>query len=1066
MQTKPFVIYKSSAGSGKTYTLTKEYLKLALRNPISFRSILAVTFTNKATHEMKERILSQLARLRGEVIPEETMDAELMEALGCGEEGLKEKANLALSAILHDYGRFSVSTIDSFFQKIVRAFAREMDLNAQFELELDQDAVLSKTVDRVVEKAVSDAELHQWMVEYAIEQIQEGKSWDIRKNIRDLAKQMFQEDFKKYGHEIRAFLDERESIEALKKYIKTGRAEIIAEAKNLKVQANQIRQRHGLEWTDFKDGARSFARKFDLLGDLPSPIPELTDNQSSLAFQLEGWYTKTSKKKDAITAAYEEGLGNILGRFPDLQHRWNTISAIGRNIHVFGLFRYLLDELAVLKEEENILLISDANEFLKEITAETDAPFIYEKVGNQFRHFLIDEFQDTSGFQWASFKPLLQNSLAQGNANLLVGDVKQSIYRWRGGDMRLMLEEVESEIGLDYIQENNLDTNFRSLPNIIDFNNALFKHLPQAFESKLERDFGTNGQGIISKAYSEVFQHVSARKVRLGLGGLVRFEVLEGDREEEESKFLGQVLAKVPQMVIELQEKGYGLRDIAFLVRTKAEGEQIADCLMEYAHLHPDTRYRFDVLSDESMFLTKSTAVLALEAALRYLSDPKDRLAWKTMWYYFAISQEREIGHGLFSEKNVPDWAEQAIAGFEGKKVTWQKLPLIELVEELIVQLGIEGEGLERAYIAGFKEAVYDFTQRNRADLGGFLEWWEQEKGKRTVKIPESHEAMRILTIHKSKGLQFKAVLMPFLKWTIFDTTKNNILWAPFQPEGTGTSAIIPVRLEKSLGESEFAELYRNEAVMSYLDSLNMLYVAFTRAEEVLWGLVEYQKDPKGNRIQNFVQQYIEQVKEGENVTYDPETRVFQMGGWPEKTPQVVSATPELPLRWEYRAWRDLIQVRDFAGDFTENGLARRRKREFGSLIHELLERSSSKSDAMMGLEEFFFQGRLDQAEKEIVHVQLTVLFDNPRFASWFSGENRSLVEQGVILPGGQQKRPDRILVGKDCVTVVDFKTGEAQEKYMTQLLGYMALVREMTGLPAKGFICYLESAEIVEVAG
>jgi ATP-dependent exoDNAse (exonuclease V) beta subunit len=1064
MQTKPFVIYKSSAGSGKTYTLTKEYLKLALRNPIAFRGILAVTFTNKATHEMKERILSQLARLRVEVVPEETMDAELMEALGCGEEGLNEKANLALSAILHDYGRFSVSTIDSFFQKIVRAFAREMDLNAQFELELDQDAVLSKTVDRVIEKAVSDTELHQWMVEYAIEQIQEGKSWDIRKNIQELANKIFQEDFKKYGNEIRKFLDDKDALEGLKNFARKGRAEIIAEAKNLKSQANQIRQRHGLEWTDFKDGARSFARKFDLLGDLPSPIPELTDNQSSLAFQLEGWYTKTSKKKDAITAAYEEGLGNILGRFPDLQHRWNTISAIGRNIHVFGLFRYLLDELAAVKEEENILLISDANEFLKEITAETDAPFIYEKVGNQFRHFLIDEFQDTSGFQWASFKPLLQNSLAQGNANLLVGDVKQSIYRWRGGDMRLMLEEVESEIGLDYIQEKNLDTNFRSLPNIINFNNALFEHLPKAFEAKLEVDFETDGQGILSKAFSEVFQNVSDRKSKLDLDGLVRFEVLESDKDDEEGKFSGQVLAKVPQMVIELQQKGYGLRDIAFLVRTKAEGEEIADCLMDYARQHPDTGFRFDVLSDESMFLTKSVAVVALEAALRYLSDPKDRLAWKTMWYYFAISQEREIGHGLFSEENVPDWSEQAIAGFEGKKVTWQKLPLIELVEELIVQLGIEGEGLERAYIAGFKEAVYDFTQHNRADLGGFLEWWEQEKGKRTVKIPESHEAMRILTIHKSKGLQFKVVLVPFLKWTIFDTTKNNILWAPFQAQGL--DAIVPLRLDKNLGKSAFAELYRSEAVMSYLDSLNMLYVAFTRAEEVLWGLLPFQKEPKGNSIQNFVQQYVERVGKGEYGSYDADSRVYELGIWPKKSQQMVPSAPVVPLRWEYQAWDELLQVREFAGDFSESGLERRRKREFGSMIHELLERSSSKSDAMMGLEEFFFQGRLDQTEREIVHVQLTVLFDNPRFASWFSGENRSLVEQGIILPGGQQKRPDRILVGKDCVTVVDFKTGEAQEKYMPQLLGYMALVREMTGLPAKGFICYLESTEIVEVAG
>jgi ATP-dependent exoDNAse (exonuclease V) beta subunit len=478
MEHRPFIIYKSSAGSGKTYTLTMEYLKLALQHPGAFRNILAVTFTNKATQEMKERILKELTRLKTTIRHDEKMDIEIMKALAVDEEGLKLKAAESLTCILHDYGRFSVSTIDSFFQKVVRAFAREVDLNAKFEVEMDQDGVLDRVVDRVVAKVMEDEFLHRWLVDYAIEQIQNGKSWDIRRNIKELGKQIFQEDFKKFATEIKEFLKEEQHIKGLQAFSRERKAQIIHISRQLKEEANRIRIANGLEWTDFKGGSTSFAKRFDKLGERINPIPELTDNQSQFPESEEHWFTKTSKNKDAIIAAFHQGLGHIMAQFEPLLIKWNTLEAISNNIFVFGIFRNLLEELTLLKDEENILLISDANEFLKEITKENDAPFIYEKVGNQYRNYLIDEFQDTSGFQWASFKPLLENSFAQGQTNLLVGDVKQSIYRWRGGEMRLLLEEVERQIGEKSIRNEKLDTNFRSLPNIIAFNNALFKNFP------------------------------------------------------------------------------------------------------------------------------------------------------------------------------------------------------------------------------------------------------------------------------------------------------------------------------------------------------------------------------------------------------------------------------------------------------------------------------------------------------------------------------------------------------------------------------------------------------------
>ena len=1067
MENKPFIIYKSSAGSGKTYTLTLEYLKLALRNPTAFRQILAVTFTNKATAEMKERILKELNRLRNTVSAGEKMDDDLIKALNVDEEGLRKRAAATLTAILHNYGHFSVSTIDSFFQKVVRAFAREMDLNAKFEVELDQEAVLDRVVDRVVMLVMEDEFLHKWLVDYAYEQIQNGKSWDIRRNIRELGKQIFQEDFKRYSAEIREFLKDKENLSKLQNFSKVRREELIRITRELKEQANQIRINNGLEWTDFTGASTSFAKKFDQLGDRKNPVPELSPTQLDKIDNLDKWYSKKSPQTSRIESAYNEGLNAILKQFEPLEYQWKTLEAISKNSYVFGVFRNLLDELSAIKDEESILLISDANEFLKEITKENDAPFIYEKVGNQYRNFLIDEFQDTSGFQWASFKPLLENSLSQGNINLLVGDVKQSIYRWRGGEMKLLLEQVEAETSMFGINLQPLDTNFRSLPNIIDFNNALFKKLPASFESSLTQSYGVEDPSILSRAYQDVFQKISPKKAQSAFKGKVKLDFLTPVKDDEEGGFKEQVLEKLPQMVRELQDYGYSLRDIAFLVRTKSEGEAIADRLMQETAGNKDASHRFDVLSDESMYLHKSASVKALVAGLRYLQYPDDPVQFKTMWYYRSVLRDEPVDHTLFALDQVPVHLAEKVNSFRKNEPLLLQLPLMEALEELIEALDLMENGLEKAYISGFKEAVYDFTANNRSDLAGFLEWWEENQSKRTVKIPEGHDAMRILTIHKSKGLQFKVVLMPFLKWTIFDTTKENVIWSPFENKEKNLSAIIPLTLGSSLAKSAFHQIYSDEAILAYLDSLNMIYVALTRAEDVFWGLVPYkEKIGTQNLLEVHLQQILENGIETEDglslsTHFNPETRVFELGDWPVEKPAKPELLPIPTLRWAYKNWSELLEVKKYAVDFSQEGLEQRKKRNFGLLVHEILEKSVHLEAAKMNLQAFYFEGRLSESEKLEVEQQLKGLFSNPVFADWFEGEGVLLAEQGILLPGGKQKRPDRIILRTNESIIVDFKTGEAQERYGLQVREYMNLVQKLTQKPVKGYLCYLETGTI-----
>jgi ATP-dependent exoDNAse (exonuclease V) beta subunit len=1073
IQSAPFIIYKSSAGSGKTYTLTLEYLKLALMYPDAFRSILAVTFTNKATQEMKERILKELNRLSKSVQPGGYMDETLMASLKVDADGLQYKARVTQTMILHDYGRFSVSTIDSFFQKVVRAFAREVDLNAKFEVELDQSNVLDKVVERVIDKVTEDELLHRWLVNYAIEEIEKGKSWDIRGKIKALGQELFQESFKKYAPEIRVFLKEDASIRQLLKIIRSQKAELIKITGSLKEEANKIRLANGLEWSDFKGGKNSFANKFDQLGDKENPVPEPNKSLLNAIGNEEGWSTKTSQQKDAISNAYHQGLGDILSQFPELEYQWKTLEAITRNIYVFGIFRNLLEELTLLKEEENILLISDANEFLKEITKENEAPFIYEKVGNQYKNYLIDEFQDTSGFQWSSFKPLLENSLSQGQTNLLVGDVKQSIYRWRGGEMRLLLEEVEQQLGKNYIDNRNLDTNFRSLPSVVNFNNTLFQTLPSSLSSGLmAKGSSPEKVCILEKAYKDVSQKISAQKARSTYQGMIRLEMLKEGEGEEKSKFADQSLEILPDTIMQLQDHGYQPRDIAFLVRTKYEGEKIADTLMAYAQDHPGSDYAFDVLSDESMFLYKSSAVKALLAGLRYLHSPSDVVQFRTMWYYYAVLKGEVTDHGLFALSDLSTELKEKIDAFLEAEHYLLKLPLIEILEELIGLLELQEHGLELAYLSGFREAIYDFTSKNRADLAGFLEWWENNQEKRTVKIPESHNAMRILTIHKSKGLQFKVVLMPFLDWTIFDTRKSNVVWAPFKDQKSGLEAIVPLSLYKGLSQSAFRDIYEEEEILAYLDTLNLVYVAFTRAEEIFWASFPFKEkttDSSSNQVAYHLQQIVSQLEAEAleldlSVSQHENRSIYQWGSLPEVVSGELKPTSSPALNWAYQNWSQLLKVRKYPVDFSQEGLEQRRKREFGLLIHELLENAKNKAEVFQILEGYYFEGRVNSEEFGSVHQQLERLFLDPFFASWFESEGVLLKEQGILLPGGESKRPDRIIIEEEQAIIVDFKTGEAYGSHQKQVKEYMKLVGQLTSLPTKGFLCYLEKNEVKEV--
>ncbi|TDQ19709.1 ATP-dependent exoDNAse (exonuclease V) beta subunit [Algoriphagus boseongensis] len=1082
MDHKPFIIYKSSAGSGKTYTLTLEYLKLALQHPKSaYKQILAVTFTNKATQEMKERILKVLGRLSKEVNPSEPLDQKLMNSLGLEPSQLQSRARETLLHILHGYGFFAVSTIDSFFQRVIRSFAREMDLQAKFDLELDTDAVLERLVDRIVEKVTQDKNLRKWLVEYAEEQIEDEKSWDIRSGIKSLGQEIFKERFKAYRSLFQQSVAKEGFLGDFRKYIREERAKAIKEAEAMRQKAEEIRATFGLEWLDFKGGSRGFALNFSRLGDPENPFSKLESTRIEKLNEFSEWSSKTSKLLSQIESAYQEGsLIGILNQLPEKQKHWNTLQALHKNLNAFGVFRDLILELRELKEEEGILLISDVNDFLQEITKDNDAPFIYEKIGNQYRNYLIDEFQDTSDFQWTSFKPLLENSLASGNTNLLVGDVKQSIYRWRGGKLELLLTDVQQQIREDYIKIENLDTNYRSLPGIIQFNNSLFTALPHLMQEGMEREFGLDPKNLLQEAFHEAIQKIPEEKKSFDFQGKIRLEFVQKEAssrysstEEEEDEDEDDVLSKIPPLLKKLQDLGYELKDIAFLVRKNAQGAEIADYLMTYDREHPDSGYRFDVLSEESLFLDKSAAVKCLVALFTYLSNPADRVSIKTAWYYYALMHEIPFSHALFEKDKLAPELQSKDAELKSNLQNLLQLPLLELLEECIEFLDLMKTRSDLAYISGFKEAVFDFVKKNRADLIGFLDWWELNKGKRTVKIPEDHDAMRILTIHKSKGLQYKVVLMPFLDWKIVATgLQAPVIWSPFGTEN-GLETVIPLSHSTSLKNSLFSKAYEDEIRLAYLDSLNMLYVAFTRAEEVIWGHSNFTNSQSNGVSQkstgNILYQLFSsgfQISEfGSNQSWDAENLIFEAGEWgnsPDKKEN--GAFVPRSLRWESHDWRSKLKTKKMAWDFSGSGLQARAQRKLGVIVHEILAASQNEKDAELLLQQYTFEGRLDSQTAEEVGGQLNKLFSLSQFQTWFGKEYQVLAEQGILLPGGSQKRPDRILIGENKILVVDFKTGEKYPSHIQQVKEYMDLVAKLSPKRVEGFLCYLEPTEIIEV--
>ena len=809
MKERQFTIYKSSAGSGKTRTLAKEYLKIALAgDTFAFKRILAITFTNKATQEMKDRILSYLRAFADDQA--DSLSSELQADLKITRAILKERSETVLSAILHEYSHFSICTIDAFFQKVIRAFTKEVGIGGGYKLELDQALVMEQVVDAVVEDVGVNETLTKWVLEYSKDNLKFDKAWDVRYALRGFAEEILREDFRLIEDKVENLISEPAYFPKIQEALAQAKAsflnDIVAKAK----QALSYIDSKGWGDSDFKysGGPFNFLQKVATAvnpRDLDNKI--LGSRPRKEYLEAKNWPDKKANDAFAIEHAADTVLIPAVREILSMRDQGYELALSAElllsQFYSFGLIADVARKLREYKSERNVLLLSDASRLLNAIIGNSDTPFIYEKIGSYFDYFLIDEFQDTSLLQWNNLKPLLQESLDNGKTGMIVGDVKQSIYRWRGGDLTLLQEKVQEDLGQDRVQVRELVSNYRSASKVVEFNNSLFESMATDFAGKAN-------SGLLKDAYTSVSQSTSSK-----LKGEVQIEFVG---PEENGDWKKTAMARTLDQIKRLRSQGVNLNDIAILVRKNSEGQDIAHAL---------TQENIPVVSNESLLLTSSPSVRILTGVLKWLSNPSDIIAAAEVLHDYKHLRGEQIDYNSLLSGNADDYLALLPEEFRTQFRQLAFYSLFEITESVIAIFDLGKPG-EIPFIESFQSLVLEFMGKERNDVAGFVEYWESVKELRSIQMPENVNAVKVMSIHLSKGLQFKYVLIPYCTWELDHPAMfGPMLWV----EGVESMGYMPIRYSSVMKDSLFNDQYEEEQRRTLLDNLNLLYVAFTRAE-------------------------------------------------------------------------------------------------------------------------------------------------------------------------------------------------------------------------------------------
>lgn len=1037
-------IVSASAGSGKTYNLAYEYVRNVVSDPSLYKHILAVTFTNKATEEMKRRILAKINELANG--DEHDYAVMLIHDLHLPLEDIKVRAKVVRGLILHDYGNFAVLTIDKFFQRIIRSFIKELGIDLNFNLELPVETLLGSATDRMIDDLSDDDELREWVEAFVDDRMEDGRKWDIRGELLSLGGELFKEDYKRGRSGLGG------DKEALRKMVTSVCAAAAKAEKNIAAAARHIidiMSDNGLVVSDFSYGAKGVAGYICKVAD-----GEIVPYTKRVSDALEGgkWYAAKSAKKEQIeelTPVLTQALSELVKLYDASVILMNNAALIKENYRSFGLLADLQARVEAVSKEENIVHISEINDMLGKLVSGNDTPFVFEKAGNYFSHFMIDEFQDTSAMQWNNFLPLLRNATSQsgGSPVLLVGDVKQSIYRWRGGDWSILAHKAGG--AFNAVTYSTLQNNYRSRHDLVKFINAIIGACVAAedikvnamLDSAIEQGFIGDelyGElyGIVGRAYADYEQY----PVETNVGGYVTVTSYSDE-------------PPVVQMVEELQDRGYAAGDIAILVRYRSEASHLAAMLLERKETVGNNGYCYDVVTQDALVLGKAPVVNFIVACMKLACNRTDAIS-RTIY-------NRARGNRLSAELSDDD------------NVFLGRLALMspeEAFENIVMHYALGNSDEEIAYMQALHEQVLSFSKSNVADIPLFVSWWEESGSTSSIPMPSGGNAITIDTVHKSKGLGYRAVIIPYCSWSLLPKT-NSIIWA--EQDGDASNGKFPVNYKKVMANSQFASGYYREYVMSQVDNINLFYVALTRAREELHVMMPMPVKSSAECVNGLLDCIM--MRNGDNVSIgnivgriEPfgDGLRMEFGKPSEQNERVVYGNTSL-LRYDTTDMAGRIAVRFDAQRYGDEGVAddRLSPRNYGVLLHKVFEQSADMDDVHTRIKEMCSDGGLSEREMNALETALAQALENDTVQEWFDGTWEVVRnENDILIPGGKSYRPDRVMIKEGMAVVVDYKFGlHRLPMHARQVQRYMSLLRSM-GYSVSGYVWYVSLGDVEPV--
>ncbi len=1044
MHIPAFSIYDASAGSGKTYTLVKEYLKIILlsKKPDAYKNILAITFTNKAVHEMKGRVVNSLFEFSKDNPSEKTQQLmqHIEQETNISVKTIQEKSKQIIKYLIHNYAAFDILTIDKFTHKVIRTFAHDLNLSVNFEVSVDSNKLLTEAVELIIDEAGTDPVLTNLLITFATEKADDDKSWDISRDIFEIGKLILNENNRE---EISHFNEKKiEDFIAIKSKLIAFCKEIETETITLAMQALSLIEKNGIDDSSFP--YQTFPKHLNFIVNKDVRA----HNHKFIVFDDIKIKVKSKDEQAIITIIPQ--LLSILEIIYVKFEKKHLYEAFLKNITQLSLLSTLSKKLQEIQKSQNILSIAEFNKIIFEQIQQQPAPFIYERMGERYRHFFIDEFQDTSQMQWHNLIPLINNATSSQDLDgtrgslMIVGDPKQSIYRWRGGKAEQFIELSNNKNPFNNpdVKLFSLDTNYRSFSEIINFNNTFFKLLSDEF---------------INPDYKNLYANHSHQKTNSQIGGYVNISFVKKHKkniefidDEENTDTVDQYLNAVLDTILKIENSGFSYSDIAILTRKKNHGTTIANFL---------TQKGIPIVSSENLLLSNCSEVKVLIDILNYIKNEDNLEAKASFLYYFAVNLQSKMPiHDFISEgiqykeeTNFENWLSLFDIRFSFQKL--RKKSLYETVEYLIMAI-IKPEK-QTAYVQFFQDLVLEQDIKRQSGISDFLNYWSLQVDKISIPLPEENNAVKIMTIHKSKGLQFPVVIFPFADEDYSKSPQEKI-WLDVNENSLDLNKILVDKSSKVENYGTTAsKIYNEKKQEDLLDDINILYVALTRAEEQLHIISSMKIDENENlpnNMSSFFVKYLKTINLFNNEKFN-----YEFGEFKKLSPNKINFSKTQiikPIKIKLNPKKIKIAKKESVMWNT----TQQKAIEYGNVLHEILSYIETKNDLNLAFLKALENGLITISEKKEFEKIILKIMNHPELEDYFSDKVKILNEKSIIQENGKILKPDRIVINnKNEIYLLDYKTGIPKKEHENQLKNYEIAIKQMGFQVNKKILLYID---------